>query len=88
MPLLARTDNRFMLRSSRLPIGFWLLIALLALCAGGKAILYDTLDPDCFWQLRVADQLCHDGIGPLVDRISFASEKEPWTPYSWLAELG
>jgi hypothetical protein len=66
---------------------FYLLIALLALCAGGKAILFDTLDPDCFWHLRVAEQLRQDGIGPLVDRLSFASVKEPWTPYSWLAEL-
>ena len=67
---------------------FGLLIALLALCAGGKAVLYDTLDPDCFWHLKVAEQLRHDGVGPLVDRLSFASMKEPWTPYSWLAELG
>jgi len=73
--------------SPRLPLAYWLLIATLALCAGGKAILYDTLDPDCFWHLRVADQLCRDGIGPLVDRLSFASDKTPWTPYSWLAEL-
>jgi hypothetical protein len=72
----------------RSSIGLAMLISLLALCAGGKAILYDTLDPDCFWHLRVADQLCHDGIGPLVDTISFASEKSAWTPYSWLAELG
>ena len=72
----------------RAPLGFWLMIALLALVAGGKAILYDTLDPDCFWHLRVAAQLEHDGIGPLVDHLSFASSKEPWTPYSWLAELG
>jgi hypothetical protein len=68
--------------------GLWLMIALLALVAAGKAILYDTLDPDCFWHLRVAEQLQHDGIGPLVDHISYASIKTPWTPYSWLAELG
>jgi hypothetical protein len=68
--------------------GFWLLIALLALVAGGKAVLYDTLDPDCFWHLRVAAQLHHDGVGPIVDDLSFASIKQPWTPYSWLAELG
>ncbi len=72
----------------RAPAGFYFLLALLALCAGGKAILYDTLDPDCFWHLRVADQLRHDGIGPIVDHLSFASSPKPWTPYSWLAELG
>ena len=53
----------------------------------GKAI-NTALDPDLFWHLRVAEQLGMDGIGPLVDRISFASMKQPWTPYSWLAELG
>ena len=74
--------------SSRAPAGFFLLIALLALCAAGKAILYDTLDPDCFWHLRVAEQLHRDGIGPIVDDISFASSRHAWTPYSWLAELG
>jgi hypothetical protein len=74
--------------SSRAPVGFFLLIALLALCAAGKAVLYDTLDPDCFWHLRVAEQLHRDGIGPIVDDISFASSRQPWTPYSWLAELG
>jgi len=67
--------------------GFWLMIGLLALVAVGKVIQADTLDPDAFWHLRVADQLLHDGIGPLVDHISFASLKTPWTPYSWLAEL-
>jgi hypothetical protein len=50
--------------------------------------LYDTLDPDCFWHLRVAEALCQQGIGPLVDDLSFASTRRPWTPYSWLAELG
>jgi len=64
------------------------MIALLALAAAGKAILYDTLDPDCFWHLRVAETLHRQGIGPLVDDLSFASIKTPWTPYSWLAELG
>jgi hypothetical protein len=73
---------------ARQSFAFGLLIALLALCAGGKAVLYDTLDPDCFWHLKVAEQLQQDGVGPLVDRLSFASIKEPWTPYSWLAELG
>jgi hypothetical protein len=70
------------------PAGFWLLIGLLALFAASKVVLYDTLDPDCFWHLRVADQLCRNGIGPIVDDLSFASGRQPWTPYSWLAELG
>lgn len=67
--------------------GFILLIALLATLAGGKAILFDTLDPDCFWHLKVAETLQSQGIGPIVDDLSFSSVKEPWTPYSWLAEL-
>src|SRR5437660_1101420 len=73
-------------RSAR--VGFVLLVALIALVAGGKAILFDTLDPDCFWHMRVAEQLRAEGIGPIVDRLSFASIQSPWTPYSWLAELG
>jgi hypothetical protein len=60
----------------------------LALAAGGKAILFDTIDPDCFWHLKVAEQLDAEGIRPLVDRLSFASIRQPWSPYSWLAELG
>src|SRR5207249_1536639 len=44
-------------------------------------------DNDFFWHLKVGQQLQRDGVGPLVDDISFASSKEPWTPYSWLAEL-
>ncbi|MGC4030204.1 MAG: hypothetical protein QM754_00450 [Tepidisphaeraceae bacterium] len=66
---------------------FWPLVGLVALVGFGKAIQADTMDPDAFWHLRVADQLLADGIGPLVDRISFASMKTPWAPYSWLAEL-
>jgi len=70
-------------------LGFALLLGLLALAAGGKAILADTLDPDCFWHLRVADQIAQVGWPrPLVDDLSFESSKRPWTPYSWLAELG
>src|SRR5450432_4852554 len=69
-------------------MGFGLLIALLALFAASKVVVYDTLDPDCFWHLRVAAQLHRDGIGPIVDDLSFASSRSPWTPYSWLAELG
>jgi hypothetical protein len=67
--------------------GWLLLLALLVLLTASKSILYDTLDPDCFWHLRVADQLDRLGIGPLVDDLSFMSLKSPWTPYSWLAEL-
>src|SRR5947208_16207188 len=74
--------------SARPLAGFILLIAMAALCAGGKAILHDGMDPDCFWHLRVAEQLHRDGVRPLVDDISFMSIREPWTPYSWLAELG
>jgi hypothetical protein len=69
-------------------VGFALLIGLLALFAAAKPILFDTLDPDCFWHMRVAAQLHRDGIGPIVDDLSFASTRQPWTPYSWLAELG
>ena len=69
------------------PLGFWLFVAAVASVGVSKTILSDTLDPDLFWHLRVAEQLRTDGIGPLVDTLSFASIKEPWTPYSWLAEL-
>src|SRR5262245_3087879 len=69
-------------------VAFWLLVGLIASVGAGKAVMSDTLDPDLFWHLRVVDQLRSDGIGPIVDRISFSSIREPWTPYSWLAELG
>ena len=75
-------------REGRGRIGWGLLVALLVLFAGSKSILYDTLDPDSFWHLRVADQLMRQGIGPIVDDLAFTSSKTPWTPYSWLAELG
>lgn len=65
-----------------------LLIGLIVLVAVSKPIVADTLDPDCFWHLLVAEQLRAEGIGPLVDHLSFASAPRPWTPYSWLAELG
>jgi hypothetical protein len=69
--------------------GFLILAALIALLGAGKAILSDTLDPDCFWHLRVADELSRQSWPkPLVDDLSFSSIKTPWTPYSWLAELG
>src|SRR5437763_12165861 len=68
--------------------GFALLVALIALFGAGKPVLYDTLDPDCFWHLRVGEQLLREGVRPLRDSLSFASSREPWTPYSWLAEMG
>ena len=68
-------------------IGYWSIVGVLMTVALFK-MLSDTLDPDCFWHLRVAQQIQRDGVGPLVDHISFASIKQPWTPYSWLAELG
>ena len=69
-------------------VSFWLLISMIAAVGAGKAIISDSTDLDLFWHLRVAEQLHTDGIGPLVDRISFSSIQTPWTPYSWLAELG
>ncbi len=74
--------------SIKTKFGFALLLSLLLLLTASKSVLYDTLDPDCFWHLRVAEQLQRDGIHPLVDELSFSSIKDPWTPYSWLAELG
>ncbi|MBC8106044.1 MAG: hypothetical protein H7Z14_05600, partial [Anaerolineae bacterium] len=71
----------------RTRVGFTLLLAVLLLVAASKSVLYDTLDPDAFWHLRVAEQIERDGVRPLVDDISFMSIKQPWTPYSWLAEL-
>src|SRR5687768_10004812 len=73
---------------ARPAVGFALLTALLMLAAAGKAVLYDTLDPDLFLHLLAADQLQRDGVGPIVDGQSFASVRTPWTPYSWLAEFG
>src|SRR5215210_3049970 len=57
--------------------GLLALLGLIALVAGGKAVLFDTLDPDCFWHLRVAEQLKTEGVRPLVDRMSFASVQTP-----------
>jgi len=68
--------------------GLCLLVCMMALVVAAKAVVVDNLDVDCFWHLRVAEQLKTDGIGPLVDHLSFASIQSPWTPYSWLAELG
>lgn len=72
----------------RARIGFWLLVGVIVALGIGKAVQADVLDPDCFWHMRVAEQLLKEGIRPIVDQLSYASIKEPWTPYSWLAELG
>src|SRR5687768_3112446 len=68
-------------------VGFWLFISCVAAVCASKTVLSDTLDPDLFWHLRVAEKLRAQGIRPIVDTMSFASIKQPWTPYSWLAEL-
>jgi hypothetical protein len=74
-------------RSPRL--SFSLLLALLALVAAGKVILGDTLDPDSFWHMRVGQEIARQTWPhPLIDDLSYASVRQPWTPYSWLAELG
>src|SRR5258708_7148930 len=73
------TDNVFMrphppAGPARSPLpGFILMVALVALAAGAKTVLYDSLDPDCFWHLRVGQQLLDEGIHPLRDTLSFAS---------------
>ena len=64
-----------------------MLVAMLSLVAAGKAVLFDTLDPDSFLHMLAADQMLHDGIGPIVDKQSFASIQTPWTPYSWLGAM-
>jgi hypothetical protein len=68
-------------------LGFGLLVAMVSLVGVGKAVLYDTLDPDSFLHMMAADQMLRDGIGPIVDKQSFASIQTPWTPYSWLGAL-
>src|SRR4249920_3349802 len=68
----------------RATLGFGLLVAMVSLVGVGKAVLYDTLDPDSFLHMLAADQMLRDGIGPIVDKQSFASIQTPWTPYSWL----
>lgn len=89
----ARTKNDFHRPSVPVPTvprarPLLVLIALVLLVAAGKSILGNSVDPDFFWHLRVAEQLERDGIGPIVDSISFNSVRDPWTPYSWLAEIG
>ncbi|MEA2710469.1 MAG: hypothetical protein QOF78_3070 [Phycisphaerales bacterium] len=72
---------------SAVTLGFWLFVACVASIAVSKTVLSDTLDPDLFWHLRVGEQLRAEGVHPIVDSISFASTRQPWTPYSWLAEF-
>ncbi|HEX8521149.1 MAG TPA: hypothetical protein VF669_02765 [Tepidisphaeraceae bacterium] len=72
---------------SRVRATFWLLVSLVCIFGMQKAIV-TPLDPDLFWHLRVAEQLLKEGVHPLIDRISFSSRPDPWTPYSWLPELG
>jgi hypothetical protein len=71
----------------RTRLGYWLLVALVATVGVGKAVRSDVMDPDSFWHVRVAEQLLREGVHPIVDHLSYMSIKEPWTPYSWLAEL-
>lgn len=78
-------DASFASRPSR--FGYSLGVGLICAFAAAKAVLADSLDPDFFWHIRVADQLLAQGIGPVVDTFSFMSNREPWTPFSWLGEL-
>jgi len=65
-------------------LGFALLVPLNRHGGGGKGDLADTLDPDCFWHLRVGQEIAHRlaGRDPLWTDLSFASTRQPWTPYS------
>jgi hypothetical protein len=67
--------------------GFILLLGVVVMLIAAKPALFDNADPDLFWHLRVADQLTQTGVGPIVDELSYASVREPWTPYSWLGQL-
>jgi len=90
-PRLADNKKVRVSRSPSPAVGVAVLIAIVAMVAVGKPILNDGLDPDMFWHLRVAQQVWHDAtlgqIGPVVDTMSYNASHEPWTPYSWLAEL-
>src|SRR5690349_11961610 len=88
MDLPLADDSPHLSSPNRARVGFILLAALLALAGAAKAVLYDTADPDSFIHLLAANQLTRDGIGPIVDDQSYMSIRQPWTPYSWLAELG
>jgi hypothetical protein len=67
--------------------GFCWALALLLCVPAAKAVLADSIDPDFFWHVRVAEQLLAEGIGPVSEPFSFMSNPGPWTPFSWLGEL-
>jgi hypothetical protein len=75
-------------RSRAARTGYWLVVAIVGLVAAAKAVLHGPIDPDLFLHLIAAEHLVKDGIGPIVDATSYMSKPTPWTPYSWLAELG
>ena len=67
--------------------GYRWALALLLLLPVFKAVVADSIDPDFFWHVRVAEQLLERGIGPVPDTFSFMSKPGEWTPFSWLGEL-
>lgn len=67
--------------------GYRWALALLLTIPVFKAVMADSIDPDFFWHVRVADQLLERGIGPVPDPFSFMSKPGDWTPFSWLGEL-
>ena len=68
-------------------LGFALCVGVLLAIVIAKAVLADSLDPDFFWHVRVAEQLLTRGIGPVPDPFSFMSAPGDWTPFSWLGEI-
>ncbi|NIN72177.1 MAG: hypothetical protein GTO46_09730 [Gemmatimonadetes bacterium] len=76
-------------RASDRPVPLPLFLSALALVAISFFVLGpQSVDPDLFWHLRVAELVEADGPRPLVDDFSYNSGPERWIPYSWLAELG
>jgi hypothetical protein len=67
--------------------GYRWTLALLLTIPVFKAVVADSMDPDFFWHIRVAEQLLQRGIGPVPDPFSFMSKPGEWTPFSWLGEL-
>ena len=67
--------------------GYRWALALLLTIPVAKAVMADSIDPDFFWHIRVADQLLTNGIKPVADSFSFMSQRGDWTPFSWLGEL-
>lgn len=74
-------------RSDPARLGFVLCLGVLLAIVVAKAVIADSLDPDFFWHVRVAEQLLERGIGPVPDPYSFMSAPGDWTPFSWLGEL-